>query len=299
MALTHMMETETIEQASPTQSGLVVSTEALSGRFINPPPGKLYLLYGAHEIFRLSLVVASKILGRHRPIAVVDGANRFDAYYLARILREQHGDPQPFLNTIYVSRGFTCYQMEAAITQRLPQFLNRMNSKTAMIFGLLDTFHDEQAKFYEVQKSLQRILRKLHEMKREGVSILIASLEMKVQPEERNRLFLSLKSSVDQIYRFEVSEERCQLVLESTRIEDTKLKMSFRGVPFFLGRQGISLTPRLYEIPRRFAPRNDSTKKKENSHGPHRSNLYEPHSRRSILVGKVPTRTAQRGPRNL
>jgi hypothetical protein len=156
--------------------------------------------------------VASKILARHRPIAVVDGANRFDAYYLARILREQYGHAEPLLNTIYVSRGFTCYQMEAAITQRLPQFLYRMKSKTAMIFGLLDTFYDEQAKFYEVQKSLQRILRKLHEMKREGVSILIASLEMKVLPEERNQLFRTLKWSADQIYRFEVSEEHCQLV---------------------------------------------------------------------------------------
>jgi len=207
-----MIETETIERVSPTQSGLVVSTEALSGRFINPPPGKLYLLYGAHEIFHLSLVVASKILGRHRPIAVVDGANRFDAYYLARILREQYGNAEPLLNTIYVSRGFTCYQMEAAITQRLPQFLYRMKSKTAMIFGLLDTFYDEQAKFHEVQKSLQRILRKLHEMKEEGVSILITSLEMKVLPEERNQLFRTLKSSAKQIYRFEVSEEHCQLV---------------------------------------------------------------------------------------
>jgi hypothetical protein len=218
MTFTHMIETETMESVpredalASTQSGLVVSTEALSGRFINPPPGKLYLLYGASEIFHLSLVVASKILGRHRPIAVVDGANRFDAYYLARILREQYGNPEPLLNTIYVSRGFTCYQMEAAITQRLPQFLYRVKSKTAMIFGLLDTFYDEQAKFHEVQKSLQRILRKLHEMKKEGVSILITSLEMKVLPEERNRLFRILKSCVDQIYRFEVSEERCQLV---------------------------------------------------------------------------------------
>lgn len=235
MTFTHMTEIETIERVScedafaSTQSGLVVSTEALAGRFINPPPGKLYLLYGAREIFHLSLVVASKILGRHRSIAVIDGANRFDAYYLARVLREQYGNPEPLLNTIYVSRGFTCYQMEAAITQRLPQFLYRMKSKTAMIFGLLDTFYDEQAKFHEVQKSLQRILRKLHEMKKEGVSILIASLEMKVLPEERNRLFRTLRSSADQIYRFEVSEERYQLLLESTSMESTAHPdMSFR-----------------------------------------------------------------------
>ena len=204
-----------------TRRGLAVSTESLSGRFINPPPGKLYLLYGAREtygpvgIFHLSLFVASKILGQHRPIAVVDGANRFDAYYLARIVREQYGDPEPFLNNIYVSRGFTCYQMEAAITQRLPEFLRRMKSKTAMIFGLLDTFYDEQAQFREVQQSLQRILKKLHEMKKDGVSILLTSLEMKVLPEERNQLFRTLKASADQLYRLDVSEDHYQLFLES------------------------------------------------------------------------------------
>ena len=111
------------DQAGSTRGGLVVSTEALSGRFINPPPGKLYLLYGAHEIFRLSLVVASKILGQHRPIAVVDGANRFDAYYLARILHEQYGHAEPLLNTIYVSRGFTCYQMEASLNSPTTSYL--------------------------------------------------------------------------------------------------------------------------------------------------------------------------------
>ena len=132
-----MNKTETIETAShecaltPMQSELAVSTESLSGRFINPPPGKLYLLYGAREIFHLSLFVASKILGRHRLIAVVDGANRFDAYYLARVVREQYGNPEPFLNNIYVSRGFTCYQMEAAITQRLPQFRSGTSCKVS------------------------------------------------------------------------------------------------------------------------------------------------------------------------
>ena len=210
-----MNETTTRREIASREDALAIPTEALSGRFINPPPGKLYLLHGAREIFHLSLFVASKILGEHHPVAVVDGANRFDAYYLARVLRQQYGNPEPFLNQIYVSRGFTCYQMEAAITERLPKFLHRMKSKTAMIFGLLDTFYDEQAQFREVQQSLQRILRRLHEMKKEGISILLASLEMKVLPEERNQLFRTLRANADQLYRLEVNEEHYQLFLES------------------------------------------------------------------------------------
>ena len=136
-----------------------------------------------------------------------------------------------------------------------------MKSKTAMIFGLLDTFYDEQAKFHEVRKSLQRILRKLHEMKKSGVSILIASLEMKVLPEERNQLFRIVKASVDQLYRLEVGEGQYRLVLESTR--------------------------------------NDSAKKKENHHGTLRSNIHIPHSRGSSLVDKIQTRVAERRSGNL
>lgn len=288
-----MNEVETIGAAPeeyapvPTQSGLIVSTDALSGRFINPPPGKLYLLYGRQEIFHLSLFVASNILARHRPIAVVDGANRFDAYYLARILREQYGDPEPFLNNIYVSRGFTCYQMEAAITQRLPQFLNRMKSKTAMIFGLLDTFYDEQAKFHEVRRNLQRILRKLHEMKKEGVSVLLASLETKVLPDERNQLFRMLKSSVDQIYRLEVDDGCCQLFLESPKNTLHRMLSS------------AHVNCHSDESRRSRGVRNDIRNEKESNHGSHRSDIHIPHSGRNSLVDKIPTRTAERGPGNL
>lgn len=257
-----MNETTTKREIASREDVLAIPTEALSGRFINPPPGKLYLLYGTREIFHLSLLVASKILGEHRPVAVVDGANRFDAYYLARVIRQQYGDPEPFLNNIYVSRGFTCYQMEAAITKRLPQFLHRMKSKTAMIFGLLDTFYDEQAPFREVQQSLQRILRRLHEMKKEGVSILLASLEMKVLPEERNQLFRTLRANADQLYRLDVTDKRYQLFWESI-------------------------------------PMQSGLEQSERNHGTNCSNLYEPHSGRSSLVDKIPTRTAQRGSGNL
>ncbi len=267
-----MIETETVETAlhrdalASTQQELIVSTATLSDRFIDPPPGKLYLLYGAREVFHLSLFVASKILGHpdlSGPVALVDGANRFDPYYLARVLRGQYGDARPFLKNIYVSRGFTCYQMEAAITQRLPQFLRKMESKTAMIFGLLDTFYDEQARFQEVQRSLERIMKRLHEMKKEGVSILIVALEMKVLPEERNQLFRSLKTSADRVYRLEVRKDYCQLLLESTQMESVaKLK-------------------------------------KENHYGPYRPDLHIPRSRRSILVGKIPTGAEERGSRNL
>jgi len=69
--------------------------------------------------------------------------NRFDVHYLAEFARRlacrpagsagaRHDGrritPEDLLDRIFVSRAFTCYQMEAAITERLPAFLRRSGS---------------------------------------------------------------------------------------------------------------------------------------------------------------------------
>jgi hypothetical protein len=84
-----------------------------------------------------------------------------------------------------------------------------------MIFGLLDTFYDEQASFREVQQILQRLLGTLQEIKRGGVSVLLACTEWNVLPKERNQLFTTLKSGMDSIYRLTVDQnDKPSLMLE-------------------------------------------------------------------------------------
>lgn len=188
-----------------------VPSQALVRSF-EEPPGKVYLLYGERPIFRLSLMMAAHALHAGSSIAVVDGCNRFDAHSIARFAREWGKDPADFLGRIFVSRGFTCYQMEAAITNRLSSFLRAIDSRTALIFGLLDTFYDEQAPMREVQQILQRVLRSLREMKEEAISILLTCTEWNVLPQERNRLFATLKQGMDRVYRLDVNEENKPLL---------------------------------------------------------------------------------------
>jgi hypothetical protein len=166
-------------------------------------PGKIYLLYGDPFVFNLSLRMAAQAMAQGSSIAVVDGCNRFDVHALTRFARERRIDPNKFLRHIYISRGFTCYQMEQAITNKLPAFLAKIDSRTAMIFGLLETFYDEQAPLREVQQILGRVAERLQQMKSKGLSILIVCLERTVAPKERNRLFLRLKSSVDRVYKLD------------------------------------------------------------------------------------------------
>ena len=123
---------------------LSVRSEGMIRSFAEKP-GKVFLLYGERSIFQLSLQMAAHAMAGGNSIAVVDGCNRFDVHALSRFARMRKIDPNKFLSRIFISRGFTCYQMEQAIAHKLPSFLSTIHSNTALIFGLLDTFYDEQA----------------------------------------------------------------------------------------------------------------------------------------------------------
>lgn len=79
------------------------------------------------------MYAASNALLRGAPIAPADGTNKFDAYYIAEFARKvtsqrltkERVTPEQLLQRIFVARTFTCYRMEATITDRLPAFLKR------------------------------------------------------------------------------------------------------------------------------------------------------------------------------
>jgi hypothetical protein len=222
-------------------------------------PGKIYLLYGERPIFQLSLQMAAHTMTGGNSIAVVDGCNRFDVHALSRFARIRKIEPNKFLNRIFISRGFTCYQMEQAITHKLPTFLSTIHSKTALIFGLLDTFYDEQASLREVQQILQRLLVSFRTMKATGASLLLVCLERTVAPPERNQLFATLKKGVDRVYKLDANEHgTLQLFLESRQ-----------AMPEIIA-------------------------KGETNYGTDGTNLHQPDRYGTHKLGKVPPRTAQR-----
>lgn len=188
------------------QSNMVLQPDAVIQQFHAQPPGKLFCLHGDKLVFRLSLHAAAQALLGGSTIALVDGTNRFDAYFIAefarRITTQGYGyvTPDDLLKRIFIARAFTCYQMEATITDRLPAFLERTDSKIAIIFGLLDTFYDEQAPMFEVTGSVKRVIVALHRLKQSNISLLLASRDMKLESKERNRLMPQLLSSMDRVF---------------------------------------------------------------------------------------------------
>lgn len=203
----------------------LVPYATLLRQFNMAPPGKLYCLYGDRSVFRMSLYAASYALLTGVPITLVDGTNRFDAYYIAEFARKvtsqrngrQRVTPEQLLQNIFISRAFTCYQMEATITERLPAFVQKKHARIAIIFGLLDTFYDEQAPLFEVKASLQRILAALHKLKQQNISVLLASRDMKLASNERNALFPKLRLAMDEVFRVVETESGQRIVCETAK----------------------------------------------------------------------------------
>ena len=202
------------------------SLSVLVRQFQALPPGKLFCLSGGSgEVFRLSLSMASHALLKGTPIALVDGSNRFDVYRIAEFARQVTSRhlakvrPDDLLKNIFVARAFTCYQMEATITERLPAFVKRIGAPVAIIFGLLDTFYDEQAPLFEVRASLERIISSLHGLKQTSVSVLLSSVEIKLESRERNGLLPRVKREMDRVYWLEEREEGKRIVLIGDKYE--------------------------------------------------------------------------------
>jgi hypothetical protein len=165
--------------------------------------------------------------------------------------------------------------MEQAIANRLPAFLETIHSNTAMIFGLLDTFYDEQAPFREVQQILRRLLLVLQGMKADGISLLLTCTEWNVLPKERNQLFATLKSGMDRVYRLELDEAQ--------------------GPQLFLERAAGSTVPLMLTGRGGFHTSSYRHGKGEDLYGTHGSDVYEHYRQRDRQLVEVPARASQRG----
>ena len=229
----------------------VITHLALVEYFAKSQSGKICLLYGDERVFSLSLLLASHTLAKNKTLAVIDGCNRFGVHTISTFARQRRIRPEVLLKKIYISRGFTSYQMEAALTERLVPFLKRIGSDTALVFGLLDTFYDEQVPFREVKEMLRRILLYLDRMRRQGISILLVSKDWNIRPGERNQLFDTMKQAADTIYRLaEISTELDKQIKTKRRNLDANDEIKFLVEKERSKNYGQN-TPNIYENNRR------------------------------------------------
>ncbi|MCL4540216.1 MAG: hypothetical protein M1378_11580 [Bacteroidetes bacterium] len=168
-------------------------------------PGSALLLYGHPVVYRASLFMIEELLKRTDHVALIDGANRFDVYTLARLAEMEGINPSKILDRVYLSRVFTGYQMDAVLTNGIVPFLNLIHSRVVFVFGLLHTLFDDQMPARESYKSLLRIRSQFEIMKKGGISIVFASENIYPHQSDRVNLTGSMLNMADKAYLFNES----------------------------------------------------------------------------------------------
>ena len=209
------------EMNSLQQTAIPVSHRAFLESFADPR-GKIFLVHGDPAIYKMALLVAVQALVKGEQVPVVDGCNRFDLMFITKLLQRKQVSVTAMLERGFISRGFTCHQLEQAVTKKLPAFLETSGSTSVVILGLLDTFYDDQAKAREVKQILERVLSMLDELRASGISILIANTQYKVLTEEKNSLFPTLRSKVDQSFLVRMNENDVPKFYLDNRINSVK-----------------------------------------------------------------------------
>jgi hypothetical protein len=124
-------------------------------------PNQLLLVMGEHAASAWMLELAARLAIQSRA-RVLDGGNRFNAYLVAHAVRRQNQDPRVALNRIQLSRAFTCYQVDALLTEWEPV------TYPTLVFDLLSTFYDESVNLAESRRLLMRVLWQLEQLSKLG-----------------------------------------------------------------------------------------------------------------------------------
>ena len=69
---------------------------------------------------RLAAYLIGRVALQGSPVTLVDAAQSFDPYLVARMSRYRELDPRALLERIRLSRAFTCHQLVTLLCETLP-----------------------------------------------------------------------------------------------------------------------------------------------------------------------------------
>ena len=142
----------------------------------------LSLLTGPPFILGLGTTLAGRVVLTGRTVLYVDGANAFDPYILSALAREAGQSPKVVMQRLYLTRAFTCHQLETLIVERLPGAIARYHPGLVVISGWSHLFHDENVPAREAFRLLQNTARRIWSLAEAGQPILATHPEEPVTP---------------------------------------------------------------------------------------------------------------------
>ncbi len=149
---------------------------AEEGRQRLPTPGSaragLSLLTGPPFILDLGTTLAGRVILTGRTVLYVDGANAFDPYILSALAKDAGQPPKAVMQRLYLTRAFTCHQLETLIVERLPSAIAHYRPGLVVISGWSHLFHDENVPTREAFRLLQNTTRRIRSLAEAGQPIL-------------------------------------------------------------------------------------------------------------------------------
>ena len=165
--------------------------------------GKIGLLYSDLSLTRLALYGITLITTDGYAVWVLDGANSFNAYFVARLARRWGYAPELILERIKLSRAFTCYQMKELVTRRVASALGPPQGTAIFCLGLLETFCDEDVKVADAARMVKMISATFSVLARRGYTILMTAREPRAEQKDRLVLLDLLKESAQRVERIQ------------------------------------------------------------------------------------------------
>jgi hypothetical protein len=175
------------------------------------PPDGLVLLYGHRAVLRLGLYAAAERVLAGEPVLYLDGANTFDPFVISRLARASGMTPHTVLQSVHVSRAFTCHQMGRLVAERLAPALHAYHARVVILSGPLETFYDESVPVDEVTKLARTLRSALRDIARHGYRLLCLCPPAPAQAKGRGHLLKSLQAEATRVIRMEDTGEGLSL----------------------------------------------------------------------------------------
>ena len=147
--------------------------ERASSLCLSPPAGRIAGLFGAGA-HRLALRALARPLMAGETAVAVDGGSLFDPYEISRAEKAFGGSGKTALSRVFVSRAFTCHQMEALLSRRLAPALARSGARLALILGLPETFADADVPYAEACRVFRGGISALRRVAAGGARVVLA-----------------------------------------------------------------------------------------------------------------------------
>jgi hypothetical protein len=131
--------------------------------------GKSILFFG-EAMSRLAAYLMGQLVVQDRPIRLIDAAQAFDPYLIARIGRYRDMEPRMLLERIHLSRTFTCHQLATLFCETLP---GSSRSDPIFVLGPCALFYDEQVDLNERRLLFRRVARSMAALSKKGQGLYL------------------------------------------------------------------------------------------------------------------------------